>query len=1215
MGTAPSTAPATAPGGGARAGRGVRVDRGWSLAGCSVAIAGVALAVVFLNDGAFLVDGRFEHLWAPGEFLRQQLRIWDDSGTLGGATPFFAPLQAMFLWSVQALGASPAISGRLLHAALLAVAGTGTAHVLALYRRRIGPEHVLAGLLAMLAPYPALFLVPSALFVSYATAPWLVVAVVRGLRGPRLWGWAAVPALAAWAAGTLNLAALAYAALPALVAGVFEVAAGRAALRRAAGLVAAATGLTVLVTLPALLQLRASQYAIVANLATTERPGIVSRTSSWSESLRGAGLWIFYRVERGGALARPEARVLLTSPFVITATLLLPALALAGLALVRTRARLLFGALLVAGVVLMVGAHETRAWAPLPGVFDRALEASITLRGFRTSYKAGAALALGVAVLAALAITDGTRRLVARRRWPLAAIGLAGVAAILAGATHMFWSGAVYDDSASLSLVPGRWHAAAAWLDAQPGEGRVLVLPGTTRARYEFGYAGDDILDGLLARPVVQAGFDPPGTGAAADLVHALDRLAASSSVRPGMLAPALRRLGIRFVVVRHDLAPSQQLPEPVDLASLRNDRDLAPVATFGHVRRDGEPVPAIEVYEVTGFPGVAHLLPASPELLLSGGGDAWPRLGARGLLERFGPVRYTAALERDELTEALERGAWLAITDTNRRRSVRLTSERRHVSHTLAEGETFDRPITALFDRPGAESVARHADAARVIGSRVEGRFRAGEVLKPALAVDGDPGTAWTVTAGPAAGRDWLRIELAEPRRLSSVRIRQLPAPARRITAVTVAVGDSAPQRYALEARDAELTIGPVDASAVTIGIAAVDGTPGLVGLAEIELPGVELDDRVRVPVDVTSRAAGDPALARALARAPTMFQFEPDRTYGGRLLELHLRRDFDVPAGRAFAVSGALVPRAEGSGGGAAAVSPGPRCRDDFLSIDGQPVPLRVERVAGELRVESCAPVPLDRGPHTLDTLPAARGLVEWLALTTLDPLPPRWSFDGGAQVLARSATSVRVRVETPRDAVLVAGPTADPGWRASGGLPGAGVVDTLAAWWVPAGTRQDVTISYAPQRWYAAAIALSALAVALCSVLLAIAAIDRRGRPAAFPRRAARGGLGDGAWWTAALAVAFVAGGPLAAVVALAVMPVARRNPRAAALLAAAAVVAIIPATLLEAPLVADGRHVQRFVDDRPLADLLGQAAVAAAIAALAGAARRRRPAAAP
>lgn len=1181
--------------------------RGWTLGRASAAVAILAVVAVFLNDRDLLVDGRFEHLWAPGEFLRQQTRLWDDSGTLGGATPFFAPFQAGVLYGVRALGGSAAIAGRLLHAVLLAAAGVGTVHLLALYRRHVGPEHVLAGALAMLAPYAGLYLVPSALFVSYAAAPWLAVAAVRGLRGPHLWGWAAIPALAAWCAGTLNLAAFVYAAVPALIVGSAELLTRRATLRRALAFAGASALLTLLVALPAVAQLVASRDAIEANLATTERPQVVSRTSSWAESLRGAGLWIFYRRDdRSGLLARPEARVLLTNPFVITATFLLPALALAGLAVVRSRTRLLFGSMMLAGAVLMVGAHRSVAWAPLAAVFDRAFDGSIVLLGFRTSFKAGGALALGVAVLAALAVVDGGRRLLARGQRRLAIAGAVSVAAVLLGATHLFWSGAIYDDSISLSHVPGRWREAAAWLDAQPGEGRVLVLPGTVRARYEFGYAGDDILDGMLERPVVEAGFDPAGTAETADLIEALDRVVTTSNLEPGMVGPVLRRLGIRFVVARHDLAPSRQLPKPVDLEALHRDPDLVPVASFGTVHRNQRDVPAIEVFEVRDFPGVARLAPLAPELLVSGNGDAWPRLAERGLLDRFGAVRYTASLTPAQLRAAFSRGAWLVVTDTNRRRSVRLTSERRHVSHTLSEGQSLDRPIRALFEVPGAESVARHGDAIRILTSRVEGRFRGGEQLKPGLAVDGDLASAWVVGGAPAEGRNTLTFVLAEPRPVHSIRIVQLENTEDRITGLAVRIDGGPARTFPVASRDDVIPVGEQSARIVEVSIASVDEPPGLVGIAELTIDGVALDDRVRVPTDVAWRATQDRRLAGALAATPVMFQFEPERSFGGRLQERDVRRDIMLPVPRSFVLRGALrVGEATPEEVRAAldALDADRTCRRDVVAIDGRPWPVRLVPTNDGTSLRSCRALRLEAGEHRIDTLEGVRAALVWLALTTEPRLPERVTAPGTVTVLERGTTSVRLLVDASRPATLVTGSSAAPRWTSRdpqvvAALP----ADTQAAWSVPAG-RRELVVAYSPQRWYAVALVISVAGVLACVGLLTRAARDRRRRaPVQGVRRrpaARRGHVVVGATLLLCLAVA----GPLGAAVALPAAMLARRTPRAVALAAAVLVALLALLTLAEAPLSPDGRGIPNFVADRPLADVFGQAAVAVALAALA------------
>ena len=94
-----------------------------------------------------------------------------------------------------------------------------------------------------------------------------------------------------------------------------------------------------------------------------------------------------------------------------------------------------------------------------------------------------------------------------------------------------FWTGKLYAADTRLRSVPSYWTEAATWLDRQPGDDRVLVLPGSTRTAYRWGWTGDDILDALIRRPHVVDTAIPLSTPEAANLVTAMVMWTAFASV------------------------------------------------------------------------------------------------------------------------------------------------------------------------------------------------------------------------------------------------------------------------------------------------------------------------------------------------------------------------------------------------------------------------------------------------------------------------------------------------------------------------------------------------------------------------------------------------------------------------------------------------------------------------------------------------------------
>ena len=86
---------------------------------------------------------------------------------------------------------------------------------------RIGLAHAIAAFVYTFSPFTTQFLLPSNLFLYYALAPWFAWIALRGVRGPDPWRWAAAFALAIAAVGTLNIAKLAFALVPAALIALY----------------------------------------------------------------------------------------------------------------------------------------------------------------------------------------------------------------------------------------------------------------------------------------------------------------------------------------------------------------------------------------------------------------------------------------------------------------------------------------------------------------------------------------------------------------------------------------------------------------------------------------------------------------------------------------------------------------------------------------------------------------------------------------------------------------------------------------------------------------------------------------------------------------------------------------------------------------------------------------------------------------------------------
>ena len=493
------------------------------------------------------------------------------------------------------------------------------------------------------------------------------------------------------------------------------------------------------------------------------------------------------------------------------ATFVVPVAAVATLWRSRWRPRILFGGILVLGLVLMVGAYPLDDTTPYGRFLLWAYESFPGILAVRSGHKAGVLVALGAAALAAVAFAAVITRARARAggwRHPLPIVAAGATVAILLAVSFPFWTGRVYSPNDGADDVPTYWRDATDHLDDQPGDGRVLVLPSTALGAYTWGMTGDDIIEGILERPSISRGLLSlwSGTEEAANIAAGLDDYVNGEEYEPGVLGPIARRLGIEYVLVRNDLDwATTKRPRPSTLDALRSDPDLELVRSFGApgenvAQPDPESaaeatLPPVELYRVRDYDGVARA-ETRPPLLVSGDGDAWPGLAAFDVLAESGPVRYSGDASTAELERLLEAGSPVVISDSNRRRvrEIPLFDTIARSSYTLAAGQELRRPAQDLFDAAGSETVAHFPDAVQIEASSYGRPPVPQPYYRPSNAFDGDPRTSWRVLAGVRE-----RGRAVDPRRPPRADRRHRRPPGRGADAADRAV----PRPDARDARD----------------------------------------------------------------------------------------------------------------------------------------------------------------------------------------------------------------------------------------------------------------------------------------------------------------------------------------------------------------------------------------------------------------------------
>jgi hypothetical protein len=1207
----------------------------WPIA-TSVALAAF-IATAVNAPGWYVADNRFEFYWTPGQLLGRIWSIWEPARGLGRFRYDFWPT-TVGVWVLRGVGLSPAWAEQVWHAAELAAAGIGIVVVLRLFRPRICSEHVVAAALYMFSPYTAVFLVPSAIFLGYSLAPWLLYAFVRGVRESRRWRWAAVFALLVFLAGNVNypgFPGVALAALATIPAAIYLVHVEQSARwRTVGGWLLRAAVLCLLVSAAALVTTHYGSSLLSDNLAESEQPKDIANTSSWAESWRGLGLWQTYWIDFG----RHFDEYFTSAPGVLV-TFLAPCAALAALWLTRFRERLLFAAIALIGIVAMVGAFPPDG----PSAYGRLLlsgfDAIPQLAGIRTTYKAGAGAAIGIAALVGIGVGAAAVAIRARRRY-LSWIPVVVALVAIGAAASPFWSGNLYSSENRMHSIPGYWSRAFKWLNSQPGDGRVLVLPSVVDGMYTWGEAGDDIVDAYLSRPHIarEQLMLYNGTAQAGNVVVALDDFLEKVPYRPGVLAPIARRLGIKYLLIRNDLDwPRINRPSPAQFTGLRRDPDVAKVKQFGRPgqnisRRRGVPASThrlapVEIYEVKDS-GQQVRAETSPPVLVSGDGEAWPQLAETGVLDRAGPVRYTAAMSGHEIAASLASGSQLIVTDTNRRRVGRapIDEQMGGYSYTLPTNGSLNREPQDLFKRSGSQSVAFYPDAASITGS-ASGLLLGGEEqpVRPSNAFDGDPATAWKTGAlqHEVAGRS---VRATFRRGVPVSQLNLVPTSTtgsqRRIEKVVVKFSDGSVVRARLHGQQRTVAFRERRTRSIEVRIASTSGRGfGPVGFSEIVVPGLDLREFIQAPNDVFRVARRTPGLQSRIGSSPIEYQFfrQPPIVYSS--VEVLLRRRFESVSQRDYQIAGVTGFSPETPPAIVNSLDAGRlplECHDGLLTVDGNSVPIRIDATpesavaSAPVSFVSCGPVHLDSGWHTLET---SRGSnIDQVLVTAGVPRGPGESATVTAVSRGDDHVGATVTSNISRTAVIV-GQSYDDTWRgrvdgAHAGVPLA--LDTQTGWFVGPGTHR-VQARVGAQTVYRASLIITGVGLLTCLALVFTPArwSFRRWGPnkVAFHRRAAAtrarmlvgaGGIVAMAWFFAGLL------GLAAAVAALLVAT--RRGPRWVAGGAFASLVVAAVASVLQGDL--DESYTILFPRDRPIATSAALVAAVLAFVAVVAFAYRER-----
>jgi arabinofuranan 3-O-arabinosyltransferase len=730
----------------------------------------VYVAVLALNlvqqPGRITFDTKLDLQLDPGAFLGRSLHLWNPASALGElqnqASGYLFPLGPFYLLG-DALGVPTWIWERALSGLLMVLAFEGMRRVALAWGGLTERSALAAGLFYMLSP--RLLSTVGALTgesLPSCVLPWTVLPLVLCLRGR----------LPARTAVLLSVATIPFMGgqnatevLSALVLpGVLLLAASQS-WRDRARLFLGWSAAAVLVSLWWLVPLvMLGRYGspfldyVESARTTTDRIG-------WLAALRGTDHWVTF-LALGDSTSWRAGLELTSSRLLLVTTVLGATLGLVGLSTSRLPGRrslvLAMGLGLFALTAGSTGPAGSVLDAPWTALLDGALAAFRNVHKFDPVVRVP--LALGFAATLDL-VVQLVRQRVARRgrlrvEWVGVGVALLMVLPVALASLPMFQGD--LRDSSGFTRVPPSWTSAAAYLRAQPGVTRSLVVPGSGFAIQTWGRTTDEPLQVLSAgqwSARTQTPLMPAGT------IRWLDQVEASLEAGrpdPGFSA-LLARAGITHLVVRNDLdyAHTDSPPPEVVHRLLDNSPGLLNVAHFG---RSATVYPAIEIYAVagTGQDPRARLYDAASAVRVVGGSEAVGQLLADGVLDE------DRAMLRARGAEINKAGV---LTDTLQRVERNFGRVHDATSQVMTSQDRFRTQRAAhdyLYDDPGGSTVAQYSGISRVLASSSSGYADTlGPVLPeqgPYAAVDGSLLTSWTSAPFADPRGAWIELQFAKP-------------------------------------------------------------------------------------------------------------------------------------------------------------------------------------------------------------------------------------------------------------------------------------------------------------------------------------------------------------------------------------------------------------------------------------------------------------------
>jgi hypothetical protein len=884
-------------------------------------------------------------------FLPASASMWDPTVGLGTVTHqqigYLLPM-GPFYWLFHVLGVPLWISQRLWVGSILFAAGAGALYLC----RTLGlgaPGSPVAAFAYMFSPYFLQYVGRiSVLLLPWAGLPWLLTFTVLALRRG---GWRDVARFGFVIAlvGSINATSLIYVCVgPILWLAYSVVGLGESTWRRAFLVALKLGAISLAVSLWWIAGLAIEGVYGVDILRTTETVQTVSQTSTPIEVLRGLGYWYFYGSDRLGAwvvtsLQLTQDLVPLASGFAVAAVAVMTS------AFTRWRYRAFFALLALVGLVLAVGVYPFSHPTWFGGVLKTFMTKTTEGLALRSTDRATPLLILSLAMLIGAGVVAAARR----SRLLGLVVGVI-VVALVAVANPPAWNGnTVADKYTQPASLPGYTLAAAKALNAGHPDTRVLGIPGSDFADYVYGDTTDPVYAAILDRSYISRGQLPQGGIATADLLYALDDPIQLGTADWSDLAPIASLMSAGDVLVQSNLNYAHyDQPQPTLLwAELQpSPPGLGQAICFGKpvanppaiseideqdLAEPNLPLPCpLEVLSVANPRAIVRAEPTSAPLIVDGDAEGLVAAAGVGLLANNPTVLYAGTLDTHagELRSALQAGAVVVVTDTNRKRAFRWDTIVDEAGQTLTptqsqQTDSANSPIVLFPGAPAStESTADYVGVKSVTASAYGDTVTYLPEDRPFEALDGNLDTAWEAGAFGQPIGQWWQVALNNPTTTDAVSLVQplVGARNRYITRATLTFDGGHPITVKLGPSSRTAAGQTIDFSTRTFSTLRirVDATnfkgfdpnagPSSVGLAEVRLADVSATELIDLPSDVLS----SPAAATTTNRLIILLTRERVSPYGPRQdPEITLDREFTLPVARTFTLTGsarinALIP-----------------------------------------------------------------------------------------------------------------------------------------------------------------------------------------------------------------------------------------------------------------------------------------------------------------